>query len=228
MVFKQVIGRWFSLEDWPGFGINDILPPVNHQGMSWALFATACILLDTPSCKVSAFFHQKISNFSGPGSLQFFFFFITFLVDVDSSVNSSFRGSWTLSLIASLTSPSHGAEGSPLLSCSHVIAAFRTYSLPWPSNTFFVRFHLFEAFLGRTSGIRLELSVYLSLIFSCNVLVPFSVFSILTFDSHLQAPKQIAVCKLLIASFDFSFLSLSIYCLSLTFSSQPWRLIWSS
>ena len=38
---------------------------------------------------------------------------ITFLVDVDSSVKS-FLGTGTLSLIESLTSPSHGAEGSPV------------------------------------------------------------------------------------------------------------------
>ena len=63
MVFKQVIGRWFSLEDWRGFRINDILLPEDHQGMAWGLFAIACILLDTPSCKVSAFFHQKLAIF---------------------------------------------------------------------------------------------------------------------------------------------------------------------
>ena len=67
-----------------------------------------------PSCKVHAFFNQKFAILSGPGALQFFFFVITFLVVVDSNVNPSCLGSGTLSLVASLTSPSHGAEGSPL------------------------------------------------------------------------------------------------------------------
>lgn len=62
---------------------------------------------------------KKLAIFSGQGALQLFFFVITFLADVYSNVNPSSRGFETFSLIASLTIPSHGAEGSPLPSSSH-------------------------------------------------------------------------------------------------------------
>ena len=62
MVFKQVIGHRFSLENWPGFGINDVIPPVNHQGMSWGLFANK-----RPSVRY-IIFPPKISDFVRPRS----------------------------------------------------------------------------------------------------------------------------------------------------------------
>ena len=230
MVFKPVIGRWFSLEDWPGFGVNDVLPPVNHQRMSWGLFAIACILLDTPSCEVSAFFHQKLAILSGPGSLQFFFFFITFLADVDSSVNSYFWGSLTLSLIciSHFSQPRCRRVSTSFLFPGHnsfqnVLASLTVYHILCSLSPFWsISWSYFRDAAG-TSCL-----AFLIPHFSSSVLVPFSVFLILTFDSHLQAHQQIAVCKLLIALLDFSFLSLSIYCLSLTFPSQPWRLMCSS
>ena len=76
-VFKQWIGRWFSLMKSPSLGINLVLPSVNHSGYAHGLLVKVLKADTTPSCRTHARFHQQLTTLSCPGALQFHFFRIT-------------------------------------------------------------------------------------------------------------------------------------------------------
>ena len=77
-MFRQVMGRWLSLVNSPGFGINVVFPSQNHAGYSSSYSEITRNDEITPSCNAWARFHQKLAIRSSPGALQFFFCTKTF------------------------------------------------------------------------------------------------------------------------------------------------------
>ena len=66
-MFRQVIGLWFSLLNSPGFGLSDVFPPVNHQGI--IIIIIFIIIIINEDKQISWFacgFHERHAVELGP------------------------------------------------------------------------------------------------------------------------------------------------------------------